>query len=385
VLFRSLRWAILFILFKLTQRIQRQSFDFFEICEWQFQCCAENSMATAANWNVPTARYRAVGGLSEKLNIAVKSADSASAEDHWKPWNFRVADGCVELFANSGTFSEALDPDGRETIFRCGAALQSLKLSLKRQGCLCRTELFPALDEPALVARIHVGVGGVSDDQERMLFDAMTRAGEHFLPAGNSPVSDAALSLISSAVAGDRAWLELAQSESSRGRLLEIARASERSRAQRSEIRCEVQPSSSGGESESNRLKGKTFINRFIRQRKPALDVKLRITVPTVDIEDGVIDVPDLGAFGVVKTKTDDKRGWVAAGQTVTLLVQTAQALGVSCTFFNRTLRKATVREELRTGIGHKGFAQAITQLRATGHPIPAAMAYADTAPRNSL
>ena len=341
--------------------------------------CGAN-MAISANWTSSENGSRAAGELAEKMFIAVKTAAPALTEDEWQPWKFRIADRCVELFAEDGAFSRIVDPDGRETMLRCGAALQSLKLALKRQACLGRVELFPALDQAALVARVHGGTLGARDEQERMLFSAMTPV--DFSPVGNLPVPEAPLSLISKFVAGERAWLEVAQSESTRSRLLEAARAGERWRAQESGIRCEVEPAWPGCGFESAGFNDNTPMERGKGGRKPA--VRLRVSVPAAG---EVNDVPETGVFGVVKTKTDDKHGWVAAGQAVALLILTARTLGVCCTFFNRALRTAAVREELRTGIGHKGFAQAIARLDGVGDPIslPAAIGCADGGRRNFL
>jgi hypothetical protein len=64
----------------------------------------------------------------------------------------------------------------------------------------------------------------------------------------------------------------------------------------------------------------------------------------------------------VLKTRTDDKHGWVAAGLTLARLILQAQVLGVSCALHHEPLRAARVRTELRTEIGRKGFVQAILQ-----------------------
>jgi hypothetical protein len=63
--------------------------------------------------------------------------------------------------------------------------------------------------------------------------------------------------------------------------------------------------------------------------------------------------------LAVVKTKTDDKHGWLEAGQTLARAVLQARALGVPCAFLN-PIRRREAREALRMGVGHKGFAQVI-------------------------
>jgi hypothetical protein len=317
-------------------------------------------MATDAKWIVSGTHCRAGDGLAEKLNFAVKSAASALTQNQWQPWKFRVADRSVELFAEDRAFAKGLDPDGRETIIRCGAALQSLRLSLKHQGCAGRVELFPTLDEPALVARVHVGAGASHGGRESSLFNAITPSSATFPPHGNWPAST--LSLLSNAVSGERAWLELAQCEASRGRLWELATADEHSHARESAVRCEVEPASSASGNESGRPLN---FSGHGGRRKRFLRVKLRVSAPAVSVSETVHVLPESEALAVVKTKTDDKHGWVAAGQTVALVILTARTMGVSCTFFDHALRKALEREELRTGIGRKGYAQAIVQLGA--------------------
>jgi hypothetical protein len=66
------------------------------------------------------------------------------------------------------------------------------------------------------------------------------------------------------------------------------------------------------------------------------------------------------GTLAVVKTKTDDKHGWLAAGHAMAGVILQAQALGVSWSFFNEPVRHRTAREALRTAFGHKGFAQVV-------------------------
>jgi hypothetical protein len=71
--------------------------------------------------------------------------------------------------------------------------------------------------------------------------------------------------------------------------------------------------------------------------------------------------------LAVLKTKTDDKHGWLEAGQTMARTVLQAQALGLPWAFFN-PVRRREAREALRVGVGHKGFAQVV--LRFGGRNI---------------
>ena len=83
--------------------------------------------------------------------------------------------------------------------------------------------------------------------------------------------------------------------------------------------------------------------------------------------------IPD-GTLAVVKTKTDDKHGWLAAGHAGAGVLLQAQALGVSWSFFNEPVRRRTAREALRIAFDHKGFAQVVLRFGRlltgeTAHP----------------
>jgi hypothetical protein len=325
-------------------------------------------MTTASNWNVSPTDRRAPETFSEKLSTALAEAASAFGREHWQPWKFQIEDQFVELFMGAENETETV-ADWREKIIRCGAALQLLKLSLKRQGCLGRVKLFPELDRPFLVARVYLTDGGRGHEPDSLHFD--DTAPGLFQPAGDAPISGTLLYLISHAVAGERCWLELAQGQRSRERLLELAGMNEQWLFEISGERPASPPASPGSETKPAGYNG---WQKFI------LGVKLRAPVPVPETGKE-LDTPAMsGTFAVIKTKTDDKYGWLAAGETNTRLQETARKLGVSCTFFNHALRKPAVRQELRTNIGHKGFGQAIVQLKTTGHPL-AALASSSTLP----
>ena len=65
-------------------------------------------------------------------------------------------------------------------------------------------------------------------------------------------------------------------------------------------------------------------------------------------------------AIAVVKSRTDDKYGWTAVGQATARVLLYAEISGLSWVFLNQALRNRSVREELVTSIGRKGFPQLV-------------------------
>ena len=328
-------------------------------------------MATVASWNFSTADDRISNELLQKLRAVLKETASVFAQEPWQPWKFRIEGHSVELFLGDEKTGEAMDHDGREGIIRCGLALQTLKTELKHQGCLDRVKLFPELDQPSLVARVYVCECDTRDEREQMLFDVTMPVSRSFQQTGDSLISDTTLNLIYHAAASERCWLEIAECQKSRERLLELAGVSEHWLFQMTGVRNRLPRSTSGSVDKSGGFNG---------GQKFSLGVKLRVQVPISGVSEKLDASAIPGIFAVLKTKTDDKHGWITAGQTAAQLDVTARKLGLSCTFFNHALRKQSVRQGLRTSIGHKGFGQVIVQFNAADHPINAAALFERTA-----
>ena len=271
--------------------------------------------------------FPATGSPRQKLEFAVKFAALAPTESGWQPWYFRVENLHLDLMAKNNPVRTTLDPDRRGFMIGCGTAMQYLKLALKHLGCLGRVVLFPDLGQPLLVARIHFGSGREGDPRENSLFKAMAASHVRPSPLGETPVSETMLAALGHAAAGERGWLDFVQSEMSRQHVLKITLSAEQ------------------GGMDFSRPRFSEF-SRHEDSWKLSLNP---VSEPAVSA----------ATLAILKTKTDDKHGWLEAGQTLARTVLQAQSLGLSWAFFN-PVRRREAREALRVGIGHKGFAQVI-------------------------
>ena len=67
-----------------------------------------------------------------QLAEAVEHALRAPSVHNTQPWRWRIddADGVVELYADRNRHLSATDPDGRDLLISCGAALDHLVVAL---------------------------------------------------------------------------------------------------------------------------------------------------------------------------------------------------------------------------------------------------------------
>lgn len=256
-------------------------------------------MSASSTWQIADEAIPANGSARHLLSRVAKYAYLAPTQTEWHPWEILLHDSHLDLVLKDEQEPQGEDADLRYLMIRCGVALQYLKVAMKHLGRLGRVELFPDLDRRSLVARMHCGYCREQDAHETSLFNAITSNRDQRSFTLDYPVPDDTRAALSRVVVVDRAWLEWTQSDASRQRVLEFTLANDVSR-------------------------------RFSAQ---AL------------------------TLGVIKTKTDDERGWLAAGQAVALAILQAQAWGIGWSFFHR-IPDPGAREALRMGVGQKGFAQ---------------------------
>jgi len=317
-------------------------------------------VSASANRAGGNAGFPATGSSRERLGFAVRQAMLVAGEQHWWAGEFRVKEESVELSAQD---SETFDPEGRHAMIQCGAILQYLKLTLKRHGYFGRVELFPDLDQPRLAARVYPGRSGTRDDCESQLCLAMETGGNsRRLPV---PVSNAVFDAFQRATTGARSWLEIARCDESRQRLAELVRVRRTIQATEIQVRNDTLFRSVDGRWKLVKLTGGLLQERLARWRRPAPAINVQpAIVPGFELRERALSD---GTFAVLKTKTDDKHGWLAAGQMLARMQLHARKLEVPCTPFIDVLRDPELRAELRAAIGHKGFTQVILSF-AAGH-----------------
>ncbi len=66
----------------------------------------------------------------------VAMAGRAPSVHNTQPWRFAIHDSAIDLLADTSRLLPSIDPDGRELMISCGAALFGLRLGMRsRAGC----------------------------------------------------------------------------------------------------------------------------------------------------------------------------------------------------------------------------------------------------------
>ena len=132
----------------------------------------------------------------EVTRLAVAMAVWAPSVHNTQPWWFSADGPQISLYADIGRRLTVADPEGREMMVSCGAALFTLRLALRSLGYIPETCVLPDPGEPLLVARVGWRQRAAVTEDERHLVSQVRRRRTHrggFDPAPLPPGLLAAL------------------------------------------------------------------------------------------------------------------------------------------------------------------------------------------------
>jgi len=162
--------------------------------------------------------------LTRKAGYLVEVARRAPSVHNTQPWRFRVTEQAVELYADASR-QLGVDPDGREMLISCGAALFGLRLAVRSLGCLAEVDLLPG---GPVLARVRPGLPSAMTVGERSMLKAVLRRHTHRAPFEPVPLPDELLAGLHDDARAEGAELVVVDSAAGRRELAVIAKVAGR-------------------------------------------------------------------------------------------------------------------------------------------------------------
>jgi nitroreductase len=105
------------------------------------------------------------GPDSGTVRRAIALASRAPSVHNTQPWRWRAGDASVHLFADWSRQVPATDPDGRDLVISCGAALHHVRVALAAFGWATTVHRVPNPADPAHLAAIELSPAEPTEDQ----------------------------------------------------------------------------------------------------------------------------------------------------------------------------------------------------------------------------
>jgi nitroreductase len=295
----------------------------------------------------------------------VQLACLAPSSHNTQPWRFRVAAAGIDLLADRTRALPVNDPDDRELVISCGAALFNLRCAVAAAGRAAEVALLPDAGDPDWLAALRPVPGG-ADAFLALLATLATERRTWRLPFAARPVAPEAVDALIGAVATEGARLVPIVGEDGRAEVAALVAEGDRVQWHdprwRRELTMWMHPRRSGD--------GLTV---------PALAQPVaQAVVRTFDLGNGVAAKDrDLAAhsplLAVLATDGDRPADWLRAGQGLQRALLVAVELGLQASYLNQPVEVAELRPRLAALAGESGAPQLLLRI---GHPdgaLPAA------------
>ncbi len=172
-----------------------------------------------SGWRLPAAE--------DIVRYVVASAVWAPSVHNTQPWRFSAEGQEISLHTDPARQLTVADPDGREMLISCGAALFTARLALRSLGYIPEAALLPDPAQPALVARVSWRQQAPATDYEQRLMRQIRQRRTHRGGFDSLPLSPDLLAALRRGAARDGAMLRI-MAEDGRRVLAATVQAAER-------------------------------------------------------------------------------------------------------------------------------------------------------------
>jgi hypothetical protein len=295
----------------------------------------------------------------------VGAAVWAPSVHNTQPWWFAAEGAEIALYADAGRQLNIADPDGREMMISCGAALFNAKLALRSLGYIADSQVLPDPADPLLVARLRWRRQAAPAGFELRLFSQVTRRRTHrggFQPV---PLVPQLLGALRQGATRDGAALRIASNEGSRAALAALVEMAER--VQRSDSGYVRELAAWAPPPGSRRLDGVS------PSSYPAHPERTNPNFPGRDFARGhgwglpasspAAAARFTGVACVLTTAADTPAHWVNAGHAVQRILLTSASYGVAAALYSQPVEVGWLREIMRDQLGDGSYPQLVLRL----------------------
>lgn len=168
--------------------------------------------------------------IAKKMKFLLRYVILAPSGHNTQPWLFKIVENdTIELYADRSRALPVVDPDDREMIISCGAALYYLRLAANRFGLTETVELLPDdKNDHDLLARISFKEEDDNEitlkqaQQDVLFFEAITKRRSNRSPFENKKLPDDLLVSLKDIARAYNAWLDIVEDEQHKNGLADL-------------------------------------------------------------------------------------------------------------------------------------------------------------------
>lgn len=302
----------------------------------------------------------------DQVRWAVEHAARAPSVNNTQPWRFGWAGGSVTLRADLRRGLTISDPEGRELVISCGAALYNLRLALRQLGLASTVAMFPDASDPRALARVTVGPGAPPADAERELFAAIPRRHTHRGGFDDPTIRPDLAVRLMRAAESQAAQLLFVHDPGPQRQILHLARAAEHARHEDPEARAETEAwTPPPGTTRRDGVPARAY-------RAGATAGREELAARDFDLGRGQgraeAAAQPVGGLAALVTGGDLVADWLRGGEALQAVLLTAALDWSFAVLHSRVTEVPGPRAELRRALGTAGYPQLLLRFGYAGN-----------------
>jgi len=298
----------------------------------------------------------------EIARYVVAAAVWAPSVHNTQPWRFTADGQQASLHADATRQLRVADPDGREMMISCGAALFTARLALRSLDLVPQADVLPDPGQPLLVARVSWPRRAACTDFERRLFGQVRQRRTHRGGFDPAPLPAGLLDTLREGAARYGAVLLIVADDGRRAALAAAVEQAERAqRLDGDRVRELARWAPAPGTARTDGVPPTSY---------PARAEHTDPDFPGRDFAHGRgWGLPPLstasrfraaGVAALLTTAGDRPVDWINAGQALQRILLTASTSGVAAALNTQPLEFGWLRESIRTGLGDGAYPQLV-------------------------
>ncbi|GAA1773932.1 Acg family FMN-binding oxidoreductase [Streptomonospora arabica] len=310
------------------------------------------------------------------LRAALQAGQRAPSVANTRPWILSDEGDRIALIADTDQRLDTADPQARELLISCGAALYNVRAAMRAEGRTPEVAILPDPDRPGRLAEIAAGPASEPDDEARTHARAIGRRRTH-RGLFAADIDDLALvRRLGTAAAAEGATLQPLTTEPLIRCLAGLVSAAEH--LHRHEHSHPHQPANRLRTAPSPDSAAHDFPTDPDGDGSDALFPRRdhgHSRIPGMPDSPGAVT----GTLALLTTTEDTRAAWLAAGQALQRVLLAAAAEGVSAAFHTQPLEEPALRAFTTTRLCDGAHPQMILRL---GRTLPHTATPTDPPPR---
>lgn len=315
--------------------------------------------------------FPAWAGPAERLRFLLRYAVLAPSRHNTQPWLFEIEGSELRLYGDWRRALKVADPQGRELVMACGAALYNLEVAALHFGHATSSEVVAgATRRDGLLARLTLEERRPPSPAEEELFAAIGARRTNRFPFDARDVPFGVVSGLVREAADQGACLRVVD-RTIRPAVSELVAEGDRQQWASARFRSELATWTRSNEpGEMDGIPGYSYGLSDSASVFHRVLVRFRTGMSSEERRDRYYAL-NTRALLALCSRDETPADWFVAGQAMQRVLLRAAAKGLSASFFSQAVEVPSVRSRLRETLGERGWPQLLFRL-GYGRPVRA-------------